>query len=110
MWGEEGETATRRKMKSTLRPESVNTVGGGGVCVWGGGLQTPSPGLRHPSLTTAMVDDATGLEKVSADEQFLQIDGAQTAASLLQRTPILSDVSLIPDHVAYAGTKKTKTV
>ena len=41
--------------------------------------QTPSTGIRHPS-TTAIVDYAIGLEKLSANEQFF--DDAQTAVSL----------------------------
>ena len=55
--------------------------------------------------TTATVDYAIGLEKLSANEQFF--DDAQTAVS---KTQITSDDSFITDHVAYASRNKTKIV
>ena len=42
--------------------------------------QTPSTGLRYPSLTTAIVGYAIGLKKLSTNEQFF-VD-AKTAVSL----------------------------
>ena len=63
--------------------------------------------------TTAIVGYAMGLEKLSANELFLfcfVFDDAQTAVSLLQATQIISNVSFITDHVAYASTNKTRTV
>ena len=58
--------------------------------------------------TTAIADYAIGLEKLSANEEFF--DDAQMAASLQQTTQIISDISFIADHVAYAGTNKTKII
>ena len=58
--------------------------------------------------TSAIIDYAIGLEKLSANEQFF--DDAQTAVCLLQTTQIISDISYITDHVAYARTNKTKIV
>ena len=58
--------------------------------------------------TTAIVDYAIALEKLSANEQFF--DDAQTAIRFSLTTQIISDVSSITDHVAYASTNKTKIV
>ena len=58
--------------------------------------------------TTAIADYAIGLEKLSANEQF--IDDAQMAVSLQQKTDIISNVSFITDHIAYASTNKNKIV
>ena len=71
-------------------------------------MQTPSTGLRRPSSNYCIVDYAIGLENLSANEQFL--DDAQTAASLQQTIQIISDVSFITDHVAFASTDETKIV
>ena len=54
---------------------------------------------------TARTDYVTGLEKWPANGQFF--DGAQMAVSLEQTTQIISGVSFITAHVAYA-TKKIK--
>ena len=58
--------------------------------------------------TTAVISDAIGPRKLSANGQFFV--GAQTVVSLLQTTQIVSDVCFITDHVAYASSNKTKTV
>ena len=58
--------------------------------------------------TTAVFSYAIGSRKLSANEQFFV--GAQTVISLLQTTQIISDVCFITDHVAYAGSNKTKIV
>ena len=58
--------------------------------------------------TTAVFSYAIGSRKLSANEQFFV--GAQTAASLLQTTQIISDVCFITDHVVYASSDKTKIV
>ena len=42
--------------------------------------QTLSTGLQHPPSTTAIADYATGIEKLSVNEQFF--DDAQLAVSL----------------------------
>jgi len=59
--------------------------------------------------STATVDFAIGLEKLSANEQFF--DDAQTAVSLEQTSPVTSGVYLfyfITNSIAYARTNKTK--
>ena len=56
--------------------------------------------------TTGIVDNAIGLEKLSANEQFF--DEAQTATH--KTIQIISDVCFINDHVAYASRNKTKIV
>ena len=67
-------------------------------------------------LTTAVFVYAIGPRKLSATEQFCLFclffvgDGAQTVVSLLQTTQIISDVSFLTDHVAYASSDKTKIV
>ena len=65
-------------------------------------------------LTTAVFSYAIGSRKLSANEQFFFFFffffGAQTVVSLLQTTQIISDVYFITDHVAYAGSNKTKIV
>jgi len=58
--------------------------------------------------TTATTDYVIGLEKLSANEQFFV--GAQMEVSLEQITQIISGVSFITAHVAYASTNKTKIV
>ena len=58
--------------------------------------------------TTAVFSYAIGSRKLSANEQFFV--GVQTVVSLLQITPIISDVCFITDHVAYASSDKTKFV
>ena len=58
--------------------------------------------------TTAVFSYAIGSRKLSANEQFFV--GAQTVASLLQATQIISDVCFITDHVAYASSNKTTIV
>ena len=60
------------------------------------------------SSTTAMFSYAIGSRKLSANRQFFV--GAQTVASLLQTTQIISDVCFVTDHVAYASSNKTKIV
>ena len=54
-----------------------------------------------------------GSRNVLANEQFcfcfFVVVGAQTVVSLLQTTQIMSDVSFITDHVAYASSNKTKS-
>ena len=60
------------------------------------------------SSTTAVFNYAIGPRKLSANEQFFV--GVQTVVSLLQITPIISDVCFITDHVAYASSDKTKFV
>ena len=57
------------------------------------------------SSTTAMFSYAIGSRKLSANRQFFV--GAQTVASLLQTTQIISDVCFVTDHVAYASSDKT---
>ena len=71
-----------------------------------GRMQTPSTGLRRPSSNYCIVDYATGLEKLSANDKFL--DDAQTAASLQKTIQIISDVSFITDHAVFASTDKSK--
>ena len=56
--------------------------------------------------TTAVFSYAIGSRKLLANEQFFV--GAQTVVRLLQTTQIISDVSFITDHVAYASTNQTK--
>ena len=56
--------------------------------------------------TTAIFSYTVGSRKLSAIEQFFV--GAQTAVSLLQTTQIMSDIYLITDYGAYAGSNKTK--
>ena len=82
-----------------------------------GGLQhvptlvgTKLQALIYDSLppTTAIIDYAIGLEKLSANGQFFDV--AQMAISLEQTTQIISGVSFITTHVAYASTNKTKIV
>ena len=58
--------------------------------------------------TTAVFCYAMDSRKLSANEQFFV--GAQRVVSMLQTTQIISDVSLITDHVAYASSNKTKIV
>ena len=58
--------------------------------------------------TTAIVDYAIGLGKLSANEQFF--DEAQTVASFEQTIQIISGVSFTTGHVAYASTNETKIV
>ena len=58
--------------------------------------------------TTAVFSYAKGPRNLPANEQFFA--GAQTVVSLLQTTPIISDVYFITDHVAYASSNKTKIV
>ena len=58
--------------------------------------------------TTAVFSYAIVSRKLSANEQFSV--GAQTEVSLLQTTQIISDVCFITDHVAYAGSNKTKII
>ena len=86
--------------------------------------QTPSSGLRHPSLEEgtgkrwlgvcllpklpALVYDTIGSRKLSANEQFFV--GAQTVVSLLHKAQIISDVCFITDHVAYSSSNKTQIV
>ena len=64
--------------------------------------------------TTAVFSYAIGKKKkkkkLSANEQLLFFVGAQTVVNLLQTTQIISDVSFITDHVAYASSNKTKIV
>ena len=55
--------------------------------------------------TTAIFIYTIGSRKLSANEQFFV--GAQTV-KLLQTTQIMSDVYLITDYGAYAGSNKTK--
>ena len=57
--------------------------------------------------TTATVDYAIGLEKLSANKQFLDDD---KTAFVTDNSKNLLDVSFITDHVAYASTNKTKIV
>ena len=52
--------------------------------------------------TTAIFCYAIGSRKLSANEQFFVVVGAQTEVSLLQ-TQIISDISFVADHVAYAS-------
>ena len=56
--------------------------------------------------TTAIFSYTIGSRKLSANEQFFV--GAQTVVKLLQTTRIMSDVYLITDYAAYAGSNKTK--
>ena len=56
--------------------------------------------------TTTVFSYAIGSRKLSANEQFFV--GAQTVVSMLKTTQIISDVCFITDHVAYAGSDKTK--
>ena len=58
-----------------------------------------------PSIT-AVFSYTIGSRKLSATEQFFV--GAQTVVSLLQTTQIISDVSFITDHVAYASSNEIK--
>ena len=69
--------------------------------------QTPSTGLQHPSFNHCRIY-AIMSRKLSANEQFSV--GAKTEVSLLQTTQIISDVCFITDHVAYAGSNKTKII
>ena len=69
-------------------------------------MQSPSNGLRRLSSNYCIANYAIGLEKLSANEQFL--DDAQTAASLQQTIQIISDVSFITDHAVFASTDKSK--
>ena len=75
-----------------------------------GKAQTKLQALVHDIVppTTATADYIVDLEKLSANEQFF--DEAQTAVRLQQTTEIISDVSFITDHIAYASTNKTKLV
>ena len=52
--------------------------------------------------TTAVFSYAIGSRKLSANEQVFFFVGAQTEVSLLQ-TQIISDISFVTDHVAYAS-------
>ena len=87
-------------------------AGVGGREVGGGvRLQSKLQTLVYDILpsTTAVFSYAIGSRKLPAKEQFFV--GAQTVASLLQTTPIISDfVFFITDHVAYASTNKTTIV
>ena len=56
--------------------------------------------------STAVFSYAIGPSKLSANGQFFV--GAQTVVSLLQTTQIISDVSFITDHVAYAAPAQIK--
>ena len=56
--------------------------------------------------TTAIVDYAIGLKKLSANEK--KFDDAQAVVSLQQATQMI--YSVISDHVVYASTNKTKIV
>ena len=58
--------------------------------------------------TAALFSYTTGSRKLSANEQFFCC--AQTEVSLLQTTPIISDVCFITDHVVYASSNKTKII
>ena len=58
--------------------------------------------------TTTVFSYATGSRKLSANEQFFV--GAQTVVSLLQTTPITSNVCFVTDQGAYASSNKTKIV
>ena len=58
--------------------------------------------------TTAVFSNAIGSRKLSANEQFFV--GAETVVSLLQTTPIISDVCFITDHVAYTSSNQMKIV
>ena len=69
--------------------------------------------LLKPKLQALVYDIlpstiAIGSRKLSANEQFFV--GAQTVASLLQTTQIISDVCFITYHAAYASSNKTKIV
>ena len=66
--------------------------------------QTPSTGLRHPSVFSY----AIGSRKLSAKEQFLV--GAQTVVSLLQTTEIKQGVSFIAANKVYTSTNKITIV
>ena len=65
--------------------------------------------------TTAVFSYAIGKKKKkkkkkgSANVRLFFV-GAQTVVNLLQTTHIISDVSFITDHVAYASSNKTKIV
>ena len=58
--------------------------------------------------TTAVTDYAIGLERLSANGQFLV--GAQMAITLQQTAHIISGVCFITAHDAYASTNTTKIV
>jgi len=65
--------------------------------------------------TTAINDYDTGLQKTNKNQQKNQLNekkfcGAQMAASLYKTTQIISGVSVITAHVAYARTNKTKII
>ena len=81
---------------------SVGMQRGSGLVGWGRKLQA----LVYDMLpsTTAVFSYAIGSRKLSPNEHFFV--GAQTEVSLLQTTQIISDVSFITDHVAYASSNK----
>ena len=82
-----------------------------GRCVASTVLSAPKlQALVYGILPSAIVvfSYAIGSRKLSANEQFFV--GAQTVVRLLQATQIMSDVCFRTDHVAYAGSNKTKTV
>ena len=64
--------------------------------------------LVYNILQPLLFSYTIGPRKLSANEQFFV--GAQTVVGLLQTTQIISDVYFITDHVAYAGSNKTKIV
>ena len=57
--------------------------------------------------TTAVFSYAIGPWKQLTSMFFV---GAQTVVSLLQTTPIISDVYFITDHAAYTSSNKTKII
>ena len=77
---------------------------------WSPIIQSKLQALVDNSLpsTTAVFSYAIGPRKLSANEQFFV--GTQTVVSLLQTTQIISDISFLTDHVAYASSNKTKIV
>ena len=58
--------------------------------------------------TTAVFSYAIGSRKLLANEQIFV--GAQPVVSLLQTTPVISDVCFITDHVAYTSSDKTTII
>ena len=58
--------------------------------------------------TTAVFNYAIGPRKLSANEQVFWL--VLTVVSLLQTTQIMAGVCFITDHVAYAGSNKTRII
>ena len=71
---------------------------------------TPSIAFRHLPPDSARFSYAIGSRKLSANEQFFVVVGAQTVESLLQTTQIKQGVSFIVANKVYTSTNKTTIV